>query len=68
MPELVRFSTPEGIHYMYACKDETLLSTHEVCARVWETIELAIYRWNHAIKTLEKRKAKNIKDREIWGH
>jgi hypothetical protein len=67
MPALKRIKMPEGVHYYYTCKDVTVLSTHEVYAQAWETVELAIHRWNHAIKTLEKRKAKNIKDGATWG-
>ena len=67
MPELKRDITPEGIHYFYVCIDILMLSQHVVIGQAWETIEMAANRWNDAIKSLEKRRAKNIKDREIWG-
>jgi hypothetical protein len=68
MPELKKFNVSEkGIHYLYVCIDVTILSSHEIWGQAWETVELAACRWNDAIKTLEKRRQKNIKDRETWG-
>ena len=67
MPGLKKFKTQEGFQYLYACTDDTTLSSHEIYAQAWETEGMAIARWNHAIKTLEKRRAKNIKERETWG-
>jgi hypothetical protein len=67
MPKLTKESTPEGTHYLYACVDVLILSQHAVIGQAWETDSMAINRWNDAIKSLEKRRAKNIEQREIWG-
>jgi hypothetical protein len=67
MPEMKVDHIPEGKCYYYTCKDSTILSFHEIYTQSWGEISQAMNRWNDAIKTLEKRKAKNIKDRETWG-
>jgi len=67
VPEVKREHSSAGYVYYLICKDTTILSFHEIHTQAWETEEMAIVRWNHAIKTLEKRRARNIRDREIWG-
>jgi hypothetical protein len=67
IPEVETDRLHAEIRYYLICKDSSLLGWHEIYIPSWETIELAINRWNHAVKSWEKKRAKNIKDRETWG-
>ena len=67
-PEVKKDSLPDGTHaYYLTCKDSTVLGFHEIYAQAWETMIQAIGRWNDAVKSWEKRRAKNIKNAELWG-
>jgi hypothetical protein len=67
-PEVKADRSPEnGILYYCICEDSTPLGWHKIYTPSWETCELAISRWNHAITTWEKRQVKNIKEAEVQG-